>query len=471
MTDVAARDDGEPTSASIEQFGYRQELKRSLSLFHLVVYGLVFITPGAPISTFGIVYNSSAGMVPLVYVAALVAMLFTALSYMQMSRLYPIAGSVYAYAGRTLGEFPGFIAGWAVLLDYLLFPTLNYVSLAIAVHAIAPVIPGWLCVVVLLIANTGVSLLGIETTARMSIIGLVLVLTLLAIFLGAAALALMHGTAGAHLSITPFFDASKFSPSLIFGALSIAVVSFLGFDAISTLAEETKGGVKVVGRGTLIALCVVGSLFIIQTYAASLFVLGRERFPPGDPTFAAFFDIAAIIGGDWLKVLVSVVGAFFAGMPSALAAQVATGRLLFSMARDGRVPRALAHVHPKRKVPDRALLLVSAVTLILGLTLVTRLDLLTSIISFGALIGFLLLHVSVIVHRARQKEGQRGWLHFFVPTVGFLLIGYVLVTIDTNAKIIGLFWIVIGVAVLAIRKLSGKPSVISLQSSSGVGGR
>jgi len=452
LTDVTVRPAGaESASGSIEQFGYRQELKRSLSLFDLVVYGLVFITPGAPVLTFGIAYNLSGGMVPLVYLVALVAMLLTALSYTQMSRIFPIAGSVYSYAGRTIGELPGFIAGWAVLLDYILFPTLNYVAFAIGIHAIAPGIPEPISVVVTLAVNTLVGLLGIETTARTSILCLLIALVILAVFFAAAAVALINGTAGAHLSVAPFFDAARFSPSIMFGVLAIAVSSFLGFDAISTLAEETKGGPAMVGKGTLIALCVVGILFIAEMYVGSLFVLGRMSFPPGSPTFEAFFDVTETIGGPWLKFLLSVVGGLFTTLPSALAAQVATARLIYSMARDGRLPHVLAHVSETQKVPDRALLLVSAVTLVFGLTLVSRLDFLVSIISFGALIGYLLVHASVIVHHTRNAR-RLPWKPLIVPAVGFLFIAYILATISTNAMIAGLSWLVVGLIAYVIQK-------------------
>ena len=91
--------------------GYKSELRRSLGFADLLIYGLVFISPIAPVAIFGIVYNSSHGMVPLTYVVGLVAMVFTALSYRDMSLAFPIAGSVYSYAGRGLYPWAGFLAG------------------------------------------------------------------------------------------------------------------------------------------------------------------------------------------------------------------------------------------------------------------------------------------------------------------------------------------------------------------------
>ena len=86
----------------VESFGYKQELKRSLTFTDLLVYGLIFMVPIAPFGIFGAVYSGSGGMVALAYVIGMVAMAFTALSYAQMSRAFPVAGSVYSYAGRGL---------------------------------------------------------------------------------------------------------------------------------------------------------------------------------------------------------------------------------------------------------------------------------------------------------------------------------------------------------------------------------
>ncbi len=338
-------------AAGIESFGYKQELKRLLSLFDLLVYGLVFIVPGAPVAVFGIVFNASHGMVPLVYAIGLIAMVFTALSYMAMSRAIPVAGSVYAYAAHALGPAAGFFAGWAILLDYLLLPTLNYVASAIAVHAAFPPVPAWSVVVAFLAFATLVNYFGIETTAKTNVYLLVFQLAVLVIFAVVAVLALAHGVAGAHLTLLPLYNPKEASFGLLFGALSLAVLSFLGFDAISTLSEESRGGARAVSHATMASLCISAVLFVAQTWLASLFVLGRTSFAPGDPTNAAFYDIAQAIGGYWLKFLLTVPVAAVAGVAGALTAQAATARLLFSMARDGKLPRYLAHVNPHRKCP------------------------------------------------------------------------------------------------------------------------
>ncbi len=436
---------------AIEAFGYRQELKRSLSLGDLLVYGLIFIVPGAPISVFGIVFNASAGMVPLVYIVGLVAMLFTAASYVTMSRAYPIAGSVYAYAGRAIGAGVGFLAGWVMLLDYLFLPTLVYILCAVAVHAVVPEVPKIAWIIGFVAVNTILSIRGIETTARISMLLLAFQLAGLIAFMVMAVIALAHGTADAHLSLKPLFNPAVASPSLIFGALSLAVLSFLGFDAISTLAEEAKGGAHAIGRATFLSLVLTAGIFVTLTYAASLFVLDQTRFPPGDRTEAAFYDIALTIGGSWLKWVLTVPGVLFAGLPGALAAQMATTRLLFSMARDSRLPKSLAHVSETHHVPDHAALLVSAVTLALGILLVDRLELLTSMVNFGALTGFLLLHASVVAHVMKHRGDAPRWRPMAIAVIGFVIIGYVMVNLNGTAKLVGLCWLAMGVLLLVQR--------------------
>ena len=458
---MAALENVVAAPGEVEALGYKQELKRALSPFDLLVYGLVFIVPIAPWSSFGFVFNASNGMVPLVYFVGLVAMAFTALSYATMSAAFPVAGSVYAYAGRGIGENTGFLAGWALLLDYLLLPTLIYVICAASVHAIYPQVPKALLVTAFLGFNTAINLFGVESTARLSVVLLVSQLILLALFMTLCVLAVLHGVNGAHWTIKPLYDAHRVTPSLIFGALSLAVLSFLGFDAISTLTEEAKGGAKAVGWATMLSLLLAAGLFILQTWLASLVVLDRASFKPGDETTTAFLVVAKLIGGEWFRFVVSIVGVLLSGLAGALTAQAATARLVYSMARDGMLPRALAHVGAKRQAPDRAILLVAIITLALGVVMVDQIELLTSMVNFGALTGFLALHVSVVWHfMARQRS--RDWIrHLVVPTLGFLIVGYVLVNAELNAKIAGACWMTVGiVALLLVRRLGKRPSAL-----------
>lgn len=438
----------------VEAFGYRQELNRALRLPDLLAYGLIFISPVAPLSIFGFVFNISSGMVPLVFLVGLVAMMFTALSYVSMSRAFPIAGSVYVYAGRGIGESAGFLAGWAMLLDYILLPTLVCAGIAVTMTAVLPDVPKAVWVVTSLVFATVVNLLGIQATAIVNRLLLALQLLLLGTFLVLGILAIQRGVAGAHLTLEPLWDPVKVTPHLVFSALSVAVLSFLGFDAISTLSEEVKGSSRLVGTATLLSLALVGLLFVGQTYLASLFVLNRPPFPEGDAAATAFLSVARLVGGEPFKLFAILVGVS-ASVASALASQAATARLLYSMARDGKLPRVLARVDARRKSPQLATLLVAALTLGLALFFVSHLQLLVSLVNFGALFGFLALHLSVVIHFV-WRGGSRRWLaHLAVPVIGFAVIAYVLVSTEPLAKIAGGIWLAVGVAILIGLKLRG----------------
>ena len=329
MVDLTAeRDSGAGSGVSLEKLGYRQELKRSLSLLDLVVYGLVYINIVAPLTTFGIVFNASRGMVPLVYIVGAIAMTFTALSYVTMSRAFPVVGSVYSYAARGIGESAGFLAGWAILLDYGLLQTVGYVVTAVAIQSLIPDVPRAVWIVLLLGINTTVNLLGMEATARWNKLICFIMFATVGLFMLVALIGLANGVAGARLSTAPFYNPSEFSPKVIFGALSVAIAAFMGFDAVSTLAEESRGGPAIIGRATLVALGVASIFMVAESYLASLFVLDRTSFPPGQPTDGAIYGIAALIGGPTLKVLMVTGKVLVSGIGGVLAAQVATARVL-----------------------------------------------------------------------------------------------------------------------------------------------
>lgn len=433
----------------LEEFGYRQQLKRSLGVISLAIFGLAFISPTSPMAIFGVVYNLSHGMVPLVYVVGVFCMAFTAYSYVMMARAFPIAGSVYAYAARAIDARAGFIAGWGMLLDYVLVPALVYVMCAVAVQAILPGIPRTVTILIITGFNTAVSLFGIKANARLNAVLLSVSLVVVVLFIGLALEGLAHGVGGSRVSAAPFFQPVALSSEAIFAALSVAMLNFLGFDGISTLVEEARGGAQAVGRAMILTLFVSAFLFIVMTYLASLFVLGRPSFAPGGPTDKAIYDIAQTIGGSWFRVLVSSK-MLFSGLAAAAAAQVSTARMLFSMARDGRIPRMFAHVQQRHQIPDRAILVVGVVDLLVALLLANELELLASLVNFGALFGFLMLHVSVVSHYGVRNR-SRDWLrHWIVPAVGFATNAYILIHMATPAKIAGIVWLAIGSTLLIL---------------------
>lgn len=464
-------DAAEPTAAepTIERFGYRQQLSRTLSFTDLMFYGLVFMVPIAPFGIFGQVFQASGGMVALAYLIGMVAMAFTALSYAEMARAFPMTGSVYTYAGRGIHPAAGFLAGWVILLDYILVPSLLYLVAAAAMSAFVPAVPIWAWLIGFVLLNTVVNYLGIKLTAQVVKVFLIGELVVLAIFLvvGIAAIA---GGAGGGFSFAPLYDAGAFAWPVVLGATSVAVLSFLGFDAISLLAEENREESRQIGRATVAALGLAGVLFIVQTWVAALLVEDPAALiAEGDPAGSAFYDLAGAAGGAWLGVLTALTTAIAWGFADSLVAQTATARLVFAMARDRRLPAALGKVQSRHRTPANATLAVGVIALLTGFYMSTRDDgiaLLSSLVNFGAMAAFVALHVSVVAYfLVRRRSGD--WVrHLLVPVAGAAVLLFVLFNANSIARDLGLIWLGAGLVVLMGTYLLGKrPSLSGIDES------
>ncbi|AXP02465.1 APC family permease [Pseudomonas bijieensis] len=442
---------------SIEAFGYKQELKRGLSLTDLVVYGMIFMIPIAPFGVYGYVNAEAPGMVPLAYIIGMVAMLFTALSYGSMARAFPVAGSVYSYAQRGLNPHVGFIAGWLMLLDYLLIPPLLYVYAAMALNHLYPDIPKVGFILAFLVSATFVNLRGITFTARMNIIFLLAQLVVLGIFLFYAWNALHGGAGNGQLTLAPLYSPEHFNFALLMQAVSIAVLSFLGFDAISTLAEEIKGDPgRSVGKAALVTLLVMGAIFVVQTWIATDLAAGMG-FKSAD---TAFYEIAELAAGSWLATLTAVATALAWGVAVAITSQAAVSRLLFGMARDGQLPKVLAKVHPKHNTPYLSIYLVAVLSLLICYLFIDAVDTLTSLVNFGALSGFMLLHITVINHYWRRQQSGQLIRHLICPLIGFVIVAAIMYNMGVAAQKLGLIWIAAGVVYLCVLNKFGTPGTV-----------
>jgi len=268
----------------------------------------------------------------------------------------------------------------------------------------------------------------------------------LALFVSAGLVALHRGQGAGSLTLKPVYDPAVFSMATIVGATSIAVLSFLGFDGISTLAEESRGGQGTVARATVAALLLVGVLFILQTWIAADLAQGMRFSSPE----TAFYEVAERAGGTALRTVVIGVNSLASGIANALAAQAAVSRILYAMARDGKLPAVLARVHPRFRTPYVSTLMVAGISVAVGLLFANHLDDLTRIVNFGALTGFLLLHMAVINHYV-IRGGSRAWIpHLGMPLAGFTVIAYVLYEMDSAAKIMGGVWIAAGMVYFAV---------------------
>ncbi|WP_031076481.1 APC family permease [Streptomyces sp. NRRL WC-3742] len=429
-------------------------LRRSLGVRDLMVYGLLFIAPMAPVGVFGVLDAKSHGAVASVYLAATVAMGFTAFSYAQMVRAVPQTGSVFAYARAGLGEGPGFIAGWMAMLDYLLIPAVAYLFSGIALHSLVPGVSRWVWTALAVVVTTALNLVGVRTAAAVGFAVLAMEIAVLAVFVAAAVVVLVQDGARRGWD-TPFTAVGDFSLMAVVSAVSVAVLSYLGFDAIATFVEEAVGASAAVARAVLWCLALAGVLFVAQTYLAALLEPASPQQLAADPAAqgSAFYDTVESGVGHWLHVLVAAgkaIGAAFA----ALAGQAAAGRLVFAMGRDGRLPRALGSVDPSSAVPRRALLAAAVITMAAAVWAASRddgLDQLTSVVNVGALTAFALLHASVVGWYA-LRHGSRRWLaHLVVPLLGIVVIAAVVYEASTTAQLVGLIWLAAGLVVLGVQ--------------------
>jgi amino acid transporter len=324
-------------------------------------------------------------------------------------------------------------------------------------------VPVWLWVVGFIVLNTVVNYFGIELTARVNKVMLLAELVVLAIFLAVGTWAIATGPAT--WSWAPLFDPSTFSVGVVLAAVSVAVLSFLGFDAISTLAEENRESARQIGRSMIAALALAGVLFMVQTWLAALLVPNPDALINGQGNVdTAFYDAAGAAAGSWLSTLTAIATAIAWGFADALVAQAATSRVLFSMARDRQLPAFLRKVHPRYRVPTNATFLIAAISMAVGVYMASRSDgieLLSTMVNFGALTAFLLLHVSVIVYFAFRR-GSRSVRHTVVPVVGLLILGFVMWSANVAAQITGLTWLAVGILVAIGLTLSGRTPALAM---------
>lgn len=424
--------------------GPTASLPRVLGLSDLVAHGLAYIAPVAPLTLLGFVWQASGGLMGLAYALGWVCIALTAWSYAVMSREVPSAGSVYGFARESLGEWAGFVAGWMLLLDYLLIPALVFVLMAAPLASVVPALgrAGWLVVVAAI--TLGLNWWGIALTSRVNKVAVLLQLGFMALLLTLGVLALQGGAGTGGLTAKPFFEPSTLSLSIVLAGTGLCMLSYLGFDAVSTLAEEVKGTDRgLVGRATFWVLGISGVVFL-----ASAWVLGNlmHGLQIQDAANAAIELVQARIG-DWLVMPAAAMLVLVAGFANALPMQVGVSRVLFAMAREGQLPRPLAQLHPRHGTPHRALMVASAFALVVAMAMRNHAELLASLVNFGALLAFAFLHASVLARLGIRQRSKRWLAHWLVPGLGAVVVLGVMTGLPTTAQMLGLGWLAVGMAV------------------------
>ena len=424
-------------------------LKRVLSRRDLILYGLVILTPTAPYPVYGIVQQTSNGHAALSYLVAMLAMLFTAASYGKMSGAFPSAGSTYTYAQQALNAHVGFLAGWAMILDYFLIPLLSVVYAALTANRLLPQVPYWAWAVLFTLLITLINVRGIRVTAQAGNVMMALMTACAALFVVVATrFVVIHHGAGRLFAPEVLYNPHTFGMRPLMLGAAIASLSYIGFDAISTLAEDTIHPQRDISIATVL-VCLIQTVFCVVTvYLAALVWPDFHSYPESE---TVILDIGRVAGGAWMMGFITFI-LLVAGLASALTGQAGASRLLLGMGRDGVISRRIfAHVDPRFSTPDRGIYLMGAVSLVGSLLM--RFQLVVELLNFGAFVGFILVNLSVIRH-FYLRLGRRTGIEFFTslifPLAGAAVCSYVWWNLSLKARLAGFGWLALGVIYLAV---------------------
>lgn len=419
-------------------------LQRTLSLGAVVLFGIAYMTPTVVLATFGILATSTNGMVPAAYLAALVPMFFTALSYGHMAAAFPVAGSAYSYVRKAISPKLGFLAGWAVLLDYLFLPMAIWLIGAAYLGSALPSIPQPVWVLAFIIITSVINIVGLKLANKVSALLMLIQMLVLVAFV-VLCIHYIGGDASTPLwTLKPFFSGDMKLP-MIMGGSAIACYSFLGFDAVSTMTEETRDPVRTIPRAIMLITLIGGLIFIVVSY----FVQMAHPSIVFENSDSAAYEIAKNIGGD-LFVSFFMIGMVVGQFASGLAAQASGSRLLYAMGRDGVLSTSFfGRVSERFGTPVNSIVLCGVVALMaLKLDVTTS----TSFINFGAFLAFTLVNVSVIFHYwigAKNRGLREAVLFLIFPLIGAAACLRLMASLDKMAIILGLGWLAIGCVYLA----------------------
>jgi putrescine importer len=437
------------------------ELRRVLRLRDLIFYGIVVIQPTAPMPLFGVASQEARGHVVTAVLIAMIGMALTAVSYGRMARVYPSAGSAYSYINGEFGATAGFVAGWSILLDYILNPIICVIWCSGAAMNFYSGIPIWGWEIFFAILFTLLNLRGIETSARIN--------TWMAISMGVVvvyALAMMaryiFGEGGHDLAFytRPFYDPATFNLRAVSAGTALAALTYIGFDNISTLSEETIDPEKNILRATVLVCLLTGVIAAIEVYAGQLVWPDFSKYPNVD---TAYVYVAGRAGGQVLFHLMNVT-LLVASVGSGMGAQIGAARVMYGMARDKALPGAFAYVHPTTGVPSRNVLVCGVAALIGAFLMSYQLG--AEMLNFGAFLAFSGVNLACIRYeygkalpdsRASENSARPHGLasmtapRFWMPLLGLLICLYIWISLRWQAKLAGTIWVLLGLLYFFLR--------------------
>jgi len=453
------------TAATSESAHSQRGLRRGLSFWDLVLFGIICVTPIAPLPPFGIAEKLSNGHATLTIFIAMSAMLVTAISYGRMAGLYPQAGSAYTYVSRGLNPHAGFLAGWATFLDYMIIPLANVIYCAATMYRLMPSVPYGVWALVFAGISTLLNLRGIRTGTRANQFLLTMMIGVLVVFVFLAIRYLVAAFGWTSLfSTTPIFNPATFDFNKVRTGTSFAALTYIGFDAVTTLAEEVQDPRRTVPRATVTVCLFTGIVGGALVYLAHLVWPDYRTFPQID---TAFLDVTRRVGGAILFQAMAVV-IILAQFGSALTGQAGAARLLFGMGRENVLPRRLfGYLDPRHHEPTRNVILVGL--LALGGAMVFDFEQAAEVLNFGAFLAFMGVNLAVIrqFYFAPARERKNIFSDLLIPLCGFLFCLAIWVSLPGPAKRIGSIWLGAGLVyhVIATRGFRRLPPRFELPTS------
>ncbi|MFY9532330.1 MAG: APC family permease [Candidatus Acidiferrales bacterium] len=431
-------------------------LRRVLTLWDLIFYGIVLIQPIAPVPLFGVAQKLSDGHFATIILVAMFAMMITAFSYGRMAALYPAAGSAYTYVGRGLNPHLGFLAGWAMFLDYLLQPLINTVWISTAlheryVHKVPYIV--WAAIIAGII--TLLNLRGIRSSARANKILLFLMFIVVGLFIALAVRFLFRfqGFSGL-FSLEPFYDPKTFNSHRIWTATSFAALTYIGFDGVTTLAEDVENPKRNVLLATVLVCVFTGVFGGLEVYLGQRVWPNWHAFPNLE---TAFMDICSRVGG---PLLFNAMGAILilAAFGSGLTGGLGAARLLFGMGRDNVLPRKVfGYLSPQSNTPTYNIVLIGLLSFA-GAVMLNYVgnayEHAGELLNFGAFLAFMGVNLATfwqftIVAKPGYKRNILG--DAILPLVGFAFCALIWWNLNALAKTVGGIWFAVGLLYVAIK--------------------
>jgi putrescine importer len=416
-------------------------LKRSLTLWDLILYGVVVIQPTAPMSVFGVLSGRSNGHVVTTILLAMVAMTFTAVSYGRMAQAYPSAGSAFTYVGKEINPALGYVTGWGMVMDYMLNPIIMIIWCSKAAMNFAPGVPYSVWAVFFFSLFTALNLCAVKNSARINLALATVMSVVIAIFFVAAARHIFrnpHDAAG--FFTRPFYDPASFKVGSVLSGTSIAVLTYIGFDGISTLSEEAENPRRNILLATVLTCVVIGILSAMEVYAAQLVWPSSRAFHDID---TAYVEVAARVAGSWFFLVMNLT-LLLANFGSGVGAQLGAARLLYAMGRSNALPRSFfGVVDSKRQIPRNNVILVGAIALIGAFVLSYGLG--AEMLNFGALVAFMGVNAAAFMRYYVRAEEKKA-INFYPPLFGFVICLILWLSLSRPARIAGAIWMGAGVA-------------------------